>query len=245
VITVSYNSQDTISDTILSVRNQKYSNYEHILIDGLSTDATLSIARRHASEKLRIFSEKDRGIYDAMNKGFEIASGDIIVYLNSDDFYASDDILANVAAEFASKDVDVVYGDLDYVSRSNTSKVVRHWVSRKFSRIKLLFGWHPPHPAFFVRKEVLNKLGTFNLRYKIASDYDLMYRVLAMRKNRVAYLPATLVKMRSGGESGRNISQVIKANRECLLSGLAEGNPFFWMIPITKPLMKLRQVRIL
>ena len=163
IITATYNSAATIADTVKSVANQSYSDIEHLIIDGLSKDHTLDIVKNHHRDNVKIFSSKDKGIYDAMNKGIDAASGEIIGILNSDDMYASPHIISQVVGIFNQYGVDTLYGDLDFVDATNTQKVVRRWISGEFFAPNFTKGWMPPHPTFFVRREVYEKFGKFRL----------------------------------------------------------------------------------
>lgn len=243
VITVCFNSEATIADTISSVWAQDYENFEYIVIDGKSRDSTLQIVEASKDSRLRLISEPDAGIYDAMNKGLRLAKGDVVAFLNSDDFYSTPDVLSQVAREFSSSHCQILYGDLEYVKRSNTQCVVRKWNARPFSAVKIYFGWHPPHPSFFIRRDVIPLVGCFDMRYRISSDYDFMCRALRACRLQVSYLPKTLVKMRTGGESGRSMKHILIANLECALSAFRSRNPLFWLVPVFKPLTKLRQLK--
>ncbi len=170
IITVTYNSADTLADTLKSVQSQDYQNVEHIIIDGRSQDETVNIIKSfpHVAKWI---TEKDGGLYDAMNKGVQLATGDIIGILNSDDLYAHSSVLTKVAERFLNRDIDALYGDLHYVNALNTNNVIRVWKSGKFKRSNFVFGWMPPHPTFFVKKEVYNKAGLFNVSLKRSADY--------------------------------------------------------------------------
>ena len=213
VITPSYNSARTIDDTLKSVAMQKGVNVEHIIVDGLSTDNTALIVKNYPHIS-RFDSEKDKGIYDAMNKGIERATGDIIGILNSDDVYTHPNVLANVSALFNEGGVDAVYADLEYVKPDDLSKVVRYWRSGEYKMNNFFFGWMPPHPTFFVRRELYEKYGVFNCALKSAADYELMLRFLVKNKVRPAYLPEVIVKMRTGGMSNASLKNRLRANRE-------------------------------
>ncbi len=214
VITVTYNNQQTIEQSIQSVLNQTYKDIEYIVIDGNSTDETLKIINKYRDKIALIISEADKGMYDALNKGIMKASGDIIGFLHADDFYPSDKILEKVEHTFKVYASQSVYGDLDYVSAENSEKIIRKWKSGKFEFNELRKGWMPPHPTFFVLREVYWKYGFFNLNYKIAGDYDLMLRFLGKHKITTAYLPEVLVKMRWGGKSNKSIKNIILKSKE-------------------------------
>lgn len=229
VITVSYNSAKTIADTIRSVGFQNYPNLEHLVIDGQSKDATMTVVDAHRHQNLIFKSEADKGIYDAMNKGIALATGDIIGFINADDFYPSPDVISKVVKVFENSRVDCCYGDLLYVEQENTSKIVRYWRSCPFVAGLFGKGWCPPHPTFFVRREVYERLGAFNLNFKIAADVELMARFLEVEGISSYYLPEVLVHMRMGGTTNRSLSNVIKQNLEVRRGLLALGLGFSWM----------------
>jgi glycosyltransferase involved in cell wall biosynthesis len=216
VITVVFNAVETLGDSISSVLEQTYSNVEYIVIDGGSTDGTLKIIRSYESNIDYWISEPDSGIYDAMNKGISLASGSIIGFINSDDFYESPEVLAKVAKVFEDPSVDACYGDLYYVSKSEKSTVVRYWQSSDFQPHEFERGWSPPHPTFFVRREVYEQHGKFDLSYRIAADAELMMRFLEVKHVRAEYLHFVLVKMRLGGASNRSLANILKQNKEIL-----------------------------
>jgi len=213
IITAAFNSARTVKDCLESVSAQSYPDIEHILIDGGSSDGTLEIARKH-SASLRILSEKDKGIYDALNKGIKMAGGDIVGILNSDDFYAYKEALGDVVNLFNSSAAETCYGDLCYVSRENAGKIIRYWKSGDFKRESFKTGWMPPHPAFFARAEVYRKFGLFDISYRISADYELMSRFLFKNSVSSAYLPKVLVKMRLGGESNKSLGKITLKMRE-------------------------------
>ena len=243
IITVSRNSAGTLKDTIDSVQCQGYGDLEHILVDGASTDKTTGIIKSHPHIQ-KWLSEKDNGLYDAMNKGLQMAEGDIIGILNSDDIYADDTILKKVAAVFNDPNIHCVYGDLQYVQQHNLKKVIRTWKAGKFIHKNFLYGWMPPHPTFFVRKEVYDKVGLFNTELKSASDYEMMLRILYKHNFAVAYIPEVLVKMRSGGISNASLRNRYRANREDAKAWkLNNKRPHFFTLYL-KPLRKIPQYLI-
>ena len=241
IITVVYNNEDTIKDAIESVLNQTYKNIEYIIIDGVSTDGTVEVIKSYGDKIDKFISEKDNGIYDAMNKGIKLASGDIVGILNSDDFYASNDIIEKVVKTLKEQKVDSVYGDLVYVNAKDTNKIVRYWKSKPYKKGLFKKGWHPAHPTFFVKKEIYDKYGIFNLDFKIAADYELMLRFLEKYQISSGYIPEVFVKMRIGGESNQSIKNIIKANIESYNAWKVNNlkPPFY--LPFIKPLKKLRQ----
>ena len=239
VITASYNSAATIRDCLESVRSQRVDS-EHIIIDGGSTDGTLEIVNSF-SYVSKIVSEADNGIYDAMNKGITMASGDVVGILNSDDFYAHPDVLTRVAQVFADRSIDSCYGDLNYVDPADTSRIIRRWKSRTFNRNNFYWGWMPPHPTFFVRRSVYEKYGKFDLTLGSSADYELMLRFLVKHKITTAYIPEVLVKMRVGGISNSSIKNRIEANRMDRKAWKANGLKLYPWTTIFKPLSKITQ----
>ena len=241
IVTPTYNSAKTIVDTILSVNKQDYANIEHIIIDGGSKDNTLELIRNTPNRVKKIISEPDKGIYDAMNKGVALATGDIVGILNSDDFYNSNDVIAKVVKTFQEGEYEGVYGDLEYVDARNTNRVVRYWESKAYKEGLFKKGWHPAHPTFFVKKEVYDKYGNFNLKYKIGAGYEIMLRFIEKNRIKVAYIPETLVKMRVGGASNQSIKNIIKANIECYNAWKDNGLSILPFVFILKPLSKTLQ----
>lgn len=214
VVTAVFNRVDLIADAITSVQAQSYSDIEHIIQDGGSTDGTLAKIAGADKATIALISEPDRGIYDAINRGIERASGDIIGLMHSDDFFAHSEVIAKVAAKFSDPQVDGVYGDLQYVSASDSSRVVRHWISGEYSPRLLTMGWMPPHPTLYLRREVFERFGLYDTSFKIAADYDAMLRYLVKGGIRLAYIPEVLVKMRLGGESNRSLERILRKSRE-------------------------------
>jgi len=214
IITVSYNNSATIEDTILSIESQSYPDIEHIIIDGASTDDTMAIIKKHEDKIARVISESDNGIYDAMNKGIEFATGDIVGFLNADDVYYDNVCLSTVANEFEQKNVDSIFADLVYVLPDNLNKVVRYYCSAKFSPCKFSHGLMPAHPTFFVKRDCYKKFGGFKTDYKIAADYELLIRFLAINNITYSYIPKVLVKMRKGGTSTKNLKSNWILNKE-------------------------------
>jgi glycosyltransferase involved in cell wall biosynthesis len=229
VITVCYNSASTIKETIESVGSQKSVQIEHLIIDGASTDETMDIVRSHDSVAVAV-SEPDRGIYDAMNKGIAMATGDIIGILNADDIYANPLVLSQVAEVFDDPVVEACYADLIYVDQHDTSKVVRYWKSCNFSEGLFKKGWMPAHPTFFVRRSVYERLGGFDLNFPRQADFDLTMRFLDIHRISSVYVPKVWVKMRTGGISNNSIRGVLKGNleayRACRKNGL-QVSPLF------------------
>lgn len=240
IITATYNSAATIRDTVLSVKNQTYNNVEHIVVDGNSGDNTLNLLS-YFGHNGPVLSEPDKGIYDAMNKGVKIADGDIVGILNSDDFYPHTKVIEKVVKAFKSGNCDAVYGDLVYVDPSNIKKVLRRWIAGGYNRDLFYSGWMPPHPAFFVKKEVYEKYGGFNLDFKSSSDYELLLRFLFKMNIKVRYLPGVLVHMRAGGYSNRSIKNRLAAHIEDYRAWKTNGIKPKWYTLTLKPLRKVKQ----
>ena len=214
IITATYNSSKNISTAISSISNQDYSNIEWIVIDGNSSDKTVELIKNNFKGDLKLISEKDAGIYDALNKGVQTATGNIIGFVHSDDFLASENILSKISSIFNNEDVDGIYGDLKYVDKEDTSKVIRYWKSQSFKPELLGKGWMPAHPTLFLRKEVYQKYGLFNLDYKIAADYDFLLRIFRDKSLKFYYLPEVITKMRLGGASNSSIKNMLKKSGE-------------------------------
>lgn len=214
IITAVYNNQDTVADAINSMLSQTYADVELIVIDGGSTDGTLDVLHGYGDKLNKLVSEPDRGIYDALNKGLKLATGDVIGFLHSDDLYADKRVLEEIAELFSNSTVDAVYGDLVYVGKGSEDKVVRHWTAGEFSPDKLHYGWMPPHPTLYVKREVYERIGLFDTKFRIAADYDFMLRLLSLKNLSVAYIPELLIKMRLGGESNRSLKNLLRKSCE-------------------------------
>ena len=213
VITAVYNNVSTIEDTILSVISQTHPNVEHIIIDGASTDGTMDVIRKHMARIAVIKSEPDHGIYDAMNRGLALATGDIVGFLNGDDVYADPRVLEEIAHTIETQKVDACYGDLVYVDRKDVRKAVRYWESQTYHDGLFEKGWMPAHPTFYAKKRVYEKYGGYDLAYRRQSDFELTMRFLAVHKIKSAYIPRVLVHMRSGGAS-RELMHILEGNIE-------------------------------
>jgi glycosyltransferase len=240
IITTTFNSEKTIRDTLNCIRQQDYPLIEHIIVDGNSGDDTLKIVAEfpHIS---KIISEKDNGIYEAMNKGVSLATGDVIGILNSDDIYASDLIITTIAKEFEDENIHAVYADLQYVRHNNFNRVVRTWKTGKLNRKSFYYGWMPPHPTFFVRKKIYDEVGLFNTSLRSAADYEMMLRILLKYEVPSKYIPQVIVKMRSGGISNSSLRNRIKANKEDRLAWKLNGlKPYFFTL-YAKPIRKIAQ----
>lgn len=209
IITATYNSAGTIKDTLESVLAQSHKDIDYWIIDGGSKDATIDIVRSYEPSfggRLHWISEKDRGIYDAMNKGLLRCTGDVVGILNSDDFFTSSDILERVASAMETdSQLDAVYGDIHFIHDDAPEKVVRYYSSKRFAPRWLRFGFMPAHPSFYARRQVFEKFGVYSLDYKIAADYDMMVRLFVRHKIKACYLPLDFVTMRTGGASTKNL----------------------------------------
>ena len=213
IITITYNSEKTIKDTINSVLSQNYKNIEYIVVDGDSQDYTKEIVNSYGNKISKFISEPDNGIYDAMNKGLKLCTGDIIGILNSDDVFFDNKVIERIVKEFEDKDVDSTFGDLYYVKQDNLDKIVRKWKSSPFIEGSFAKGWHPAHPTFYVKKEIYEKYGYFDTTFDVSADFELMLRFLEKYKITSSYIPQVLVKMRDGGESNRSIQNILLGNK--------------------------------
>lgn len=214
IITAVRNREATLGQALDSLEGQSLRNYEHIVQDGGSTDGTLALLEARPDPRRWLVSARDKGIYDALNKALTRATGDVIGLLHSDDFLAHPEVLARVAAQFKETGADAVYGDLDYVSASDPSRIIRHWKSGEYHPGKLKRGWMPPHPALFLRREVITKWGGYDTSYRIAADYDSVLRYFGKGNISAVWLPEVLVKMRVGGESNRSLEHIWRKSRE-------------------------------
>jgi len=241
IITVSYNSAATIEDTIKSVLGQTHEDVEYIIVDGGSTDGTVDIIERYADRGVaRWTSGPDRGIYDAMNKGIGMATGEVVGILNSDDVYYDRDVLTDVAAVFVEKKVESCYGDLVYMDKG-LGRVVRRWVSEAYKDGLFEKGWSPPHPSFFVRRQAYERYGLFDPGFSLAADYELMLRFIRKHRVSTAYIPRVLVKMRVGGASNRSLLNIARQNVECYRAWKHNGMCASPAIIIRKLASRLRQ----
>lgn len=243
LITVTYNSSKTLSDTLQSVLNQTHSDIEYIIVDGASKDSTVSMIREHEPKfqgRMRWISEPDKGLYDAMNKGFRMATGEVIGIINSDDLLAEPTAIEKVIQCFEEHpETDAVYADLYYVSQTDTSKIVRHWISGKQRSFR--YGWHPAHPTFYVKKVVYDKYGLFDLEFRFAADFELMLRLIEKHSIKLTYLKEPLVRMRLGGTTSKNLSNIKKGNLECIQAFKKNDLSVSWMYPLFRLLPKLKQ----
>ena len=216
LITATFNSESNITTCLDSIVNQDYDNLEHLIIDGKSSDNTLGIVKSYQEKYpcIKYISEKDQGIYDALNKGIKLAKGDVIGFIHSDDFLFADNIISNIISLMTTKKLDGVYGDLQYVDKHDTTKVLRNWKSSEFNRTSLKKGWMPPHPTLFLKKEVYDKHGLFDLTYKISADYDYILRIFSDSQLKFGYMPKVITRMKIGGTSNRSLRNIITKSRE-------------------------------
>ena len=240
VVTAVFNRHQTVGQALDSVLSQSYAAVESIVIDGASTDGTLGVVEGYRPRLGVFLSEPDQGIYDALNKGIKHATGDVVGFMHADDVFENNEVLAKVAAVFQNPAIDAVYGDLVYVQNDDVSQVIRYWKSGNYNDAALLCGWMPPHPTFYVRRSVYERLGGFNTRYRIAADYDTILRFLAVGKIRATYIPEVLVKMRVGGISNRSVKSIIRKSTEDLEVLRRNGVGGIWTL-LRKNLRKVSQ----
>ncbi len=241
IITVTYNSEKYLEDCILSVMQQRYRDIEHIIVDAQSSDSTLQIIHKYEGHISKWISEKDNGMYDAINKGMNMATGDIIGILNSDDMLENTDVVDSIVAAFASQNVDSLYGDLEYVDPIDLHKIYRIWKGKPYKRSLFNSGWMPAHPTFYFKKSIFEKYGGYETHFFSAADYELMSRYLFKHRISSYYLPKLLVKMRRGGQSNSNLKMRLRANRRDFLAMKKNNIPFPFVVSILKPLSKLHQ----
>jgi len=242
IITVAYNSAGTIEDTIRSVLSQTHPDIEYIVVDGGSTDGTLAIVDKHRDKIARIVSESDDGMYDAINKGIALSTGDIVGILNSDDLYQDSGVISRVAEAFRKENTDCVFGDLVQVRRNDTDRIIMYYPADGFKVSRFACGWMPPHPAFFVKKECYDKYGTFKTDYRIGADFDLVARFLWKYGLSYHYLPGVLVKMRVGGRSTSGLKSNLILNNEILRACRENGIPTNIFKIYSKYLTKVSQL---
>ena len=242
IITLTYNSEATLKDTIESVVNQSYNDIEYIIVDGKSTDNTLSIIESYKDKISKVISEKDKGLYDALNKGIALATGDLIGIIHSDDFYTDNFVIQKIVKSIEENNSDAAYSDLYYVDKVDTNKIFRKWKSGIYKHGMFLNGWMPPHPTFFVKRSCYEKFGSFNLSFVSAADYELMLRFIHKHKIKLAYLPEFIIKMRVGGKSNVSLKNRIRANNEDRKAWIINGlKPKFYTL-YAKPLRKIIQL---
>ena len=242
IITITYNSEATLADTLESVIGQSYKDIEYIIVDGQSTDHTLSIIDAYKTNIAKVISEKDSGLYDALNKGIAMATGDIIGILHSDDFYSDKFVIEKIVNTISINKADAAYADLYYVDKQDTNKIFRKWKSGKYKHGMFLNGWMPPHPTFFAKRACYESFGSFNLNLVSAADYELMLRFIHRHRIKIAYLPEFIIKMRVGGKSNVTLQNRIRANTEDRKAWKINGlKPYFFTLYL-KPLRKIVQL---
>ena len=241
IITVCYNSELYIKDVIESVLNQTYKNIEYIIIDGNSKDKTIDIIKSYGNKIDKFVSEPDKGIYDAMNKGIALATGDIVGLLNSDDFYISNNIIEKIVNAFQEHQTDSVYADLLYVSKKNTNKIIRYWKSKPYEDKLFYKGWQPPHPTFFVKRNIYQRYGNFNTSMPFSNDFEILLRLLEKYKITSFYLPEVIIKMRVGGESNKSIKNIFIQNIYCYKSFKINNLKVSVFYPVLRLFPKLLQ----
>lgn len=238
IITVVYNGAATIRHCIESVLSQDFDSVEYIVVDGNSTDGTGAIVKSYGSKIDKFISEPDKGIYDAMNKGIKLATGDVIGILNADDFYAGTTIIFDVVRAMTQTGADGCYGDLNYVDGQDEAVIKRNWISGEYKANSFLMGWMPPHPTFFVRKKCYDQFGDFRLDMGSAADYEIMLRLIFKNGIKLTYIPKVLVKMRTGGVSNNTLKNRIKANNNDRKAWVVNDiKPWFftlWLKPVRK-----------
>lgn len=248
LITVCWNAEATIGETLKSIDTQMFRDFEHIIVDGASTDGTLSIIQQTSAKNRRLVSAPDKGIYDAMNKGIALARGDIVGFLNADDIFANSYVLGRIAEAFSANGVDCVYGDLVYVVRDEPSKITRYWRSSEFSPGSFRKGWFPPHPTLYLKNDIYKKIGHFNLDYRHAADVEFMMRVFEGAQVNYTRIPEVLVRMKSGGASNNSLETVLRQNREILVAltkqGLAVSPTIYWVSKFYTRLVQLIEGRL-
>lgn len=241
IITVTYNSATTIKDTLESVKNQTYKDIEHIIIDGASKDNTLAIVAEYPHVK-KVISEKDKGIYDAMNKGIQIATGDVIGILNSDDVYYSNTIIEVIVKTFKTSNVDAVYGNIVFFDSENFNKPTRYWCSKSYYSSFFEDGEVPPHPSLFVTKKVYDEIGLYKIDYQIAADHEFMFRMLKLNNRKSFFLDEIIVKMRNGGVSTSGIKSYIISTKELIRVWNENGFSYPKKLFLLRPIKKISQL---
>ena len=225
IVIVTFNSGATVKHTIKSVLNQSYKKWEIVIIDNKSSDNTLRIIRSFKNDKIRIFCSKDKGIYDAINKGIVLSTGDIISILHSDDFYNHKNVLTNIAKNFSNSMISIVYGNIFYIKKNNQNKICRAWIGKKYIKNDFLSGLSPPHPSFFVRKKTYLTYGLYKLNIGNSADIELMYRYLVKYNLRNIYVNNFFVKMQIGGASNKNVGNIFNQNKETIKFLKIKRNP--------------------
>ena len=233
IITAVRNAERTVGGALESVQRQTWPDVEHIVVDGLSTDGTMDVVRRHSARLAKVVSERDAGIYDAFNKGLKLATGEVVAFLNADDVYTSPDIVEAVQEVFARTQTSAVFGDVEFVRPEDPGRVVRHYSSERFHPRRLRYGWMPAHPSLFLRRRLIEQFGGFDASYRIAGDFELVARLFGRERIDFEYLPRVFVTMRTGGASTRGIRSTLTINREilraCRQNGIDTNRALLWM----------------
>jgi glycosyltransferase len=243
IITVTLNSATYLEDCIRSVQEQEYKHIEHIIIDGKSTDGTIAIIKKYEDGISAWISETDKGMYDAINKGMQMATGEVIGILNSDDMLDNPQVIFEIVKTFLAQKTDAVYGDLDFVDKVNTNHVLRSWKGKIYNRSRFHLGWMPAHPTFYVKRKMVEKYGGYETHYFTAADYEFMCRYLFQYRLKAAYLPKMIVRMRVGGASNISLKQRLRANRRDYLAMKSNKIPLAFIASILKPLLKIGQFK--
>jgi glycosyltransferase involved in cell wall biosynthesis len=241
IITVVFNAAHTIRDCIDSVLAQSHQDIEYIVIDGASSDDTASIVKSYGPQITHFVSEPDRGIYDAMNKGIALATGEVVGILNADDMYINTAVIETVVNKITENQADALYADLIFVAKNNTNKIARYWKSEDYDLKRFLYGWMPPHPTFFVKRKYYEKFGTFRVDFGSAADYELLVRFCYKHQLKVIYFPQIIIKMRLGGISTKSLKSRIAANKYDKLTWVSNGLKAFWFTSYLKPIRKITQ----
>lgn len=241
IITGTYNSEKYVLDCVSSINDQTYANMEHIIIDGASKDNTVEIIKKAPNRVSRLISEPDGGIYNAMNKGLKLADGEILGILNSDDFYNTNNVISEVVDTFKETGADCVFGNLYYVEAENTDKIVRKWITGPYYKNAFRKGWHPAHPSFFVKREIYEKYGYFDESLDLAADFEIMLRFLEKHGISWSYIEKPLVRMRLGGATSKNITNIVKGNKECLKAFRKNKIPINNFYTVKRLVPKLKQ----
>lgn len=241
IVTVTYNAAKTIAGTLRSVASQNYPDIEHILIDGASSDATMSIVEQHRNSLSHVLSEPDRGIYDAMNKGIALCTGDVIGLLNGDDIYAYNTTITRIASAFSDTTIDMVYGDAEFVRPQQPNVPIRRYSSANFSPARIAWGWMPAHPTLFLRRNIYERFGGFRSEFRIAGDFEFVARVFNNEKLNYRYLPEVLVRMQLGGASTGGLRSTLQLNQEVILACRQNGIRTNWLKILSKYPRKLQE----
>lgn len=237
IITATYNSAATVRDTFESVLSQTYKDIEYIVVDGLSKDNTLDIIKEYEPKfggRMRYISEKDKGLYDAMNKGITMATGDVVGILNSDDLYIDNKVVEDIARTFTEKDVDCIYGNLHFVDSQDTKKIVRTWIGSQHTKGAFKKGWHPAHPTFYAKRLYFEKLGGFDITFDVSADFELMLRFIEKNELKNYFLNRFFIRMRVGGESTGSISKIIKGNKNVIRAFRKNGIKVSYFYPVKR-----------